>query len=165
MTGTKGKLGIGALVVAAGAAVALFLRRPTPPPPPPPPPAQESGHGAGIDHAMAAALAMVRAPEGATPCETAYNAFKASYDVSQTQDVKAVVLRLAPRDEFLAKCATLPPDGQVCLGPRYAARHRPECEAARPTPEALSPMVELLQRRASNAQSEGEEPAVLAPKP
>jgi hypothetical protein len=107
--------------------------------------AQESPHGAEMDHAMAAVLAMQSAPDGATPCETAYNAFKASKDVSDTQGVKAVVLSLAPRDEFLSRCAQLSPQTQACLAPRYMWKHRAECQRADPGVN-LSGMVELLRR-------------------
>jgi len=151
MIGTKAKLLLAALIV--GGAAFLVLRRHSPPPQRPPP-QQESEHGAGIDHAMAAVLAMQRAPEGNTPCESAYNAFKASYDVSQSQDTKALVLKLAPREEFLAKCAALPAGAQACLVPRYYARHRDECDRTHATPETLAPMVVLLQRTAPIAEEE-----------
>jgi hypothetical protein len=147
MLGKRARLILAAAIV--GAALFLVLRRNHPPAPPtaaPPVPGQESEHGAGIDHAMAAVLAMQNAPEGATPCETAYNAFKASKDVSDTRDVKAVVLRLAPRDEFLTRCADLPPQTQLCLAPRYMWQHRTECRGASPAAANLSGMVELLRR-------------------
>jgi hypothetical protein len=143
MIGTKTKLLLAALIV--GGAAFLVLRRSTPLAVRPLS-QQESVHGAGIDHAMAAVLAMQRAPEGSTPCESAYNAFKASKDVSDSQDVKAVVQKLAPRDEFLAKCAALPPGAQACLVPRYSSRHKDECEGARASPDTLRPFLELLQR-------------------
>ncbi|HEX3342990.1 MAG TPA: hypothetical protein VHS09_00405, partial [Polyangiaceae bacterium] len=102
----------------------------------------------------AAIVALERAPEGSTPCESAYNAFKASKDVSDTQGVKAVVHKLAPRDEFLAKCGALPAAAQSCLLPRYMVRHRDECDRARPSPETLSPFVELLQNTGSVDENE-----------
>ena len=157
MLGTKVRLLVAAVIVAA--AVLLVLRRNRPPAPssPPPPPApstgQESAHGAGIDQSMAAVLALQNAPEGATPCETAYNAFKASKDVSDTEGVKAVVLRLAPRDEFLARCAQLPATTQACLTPRYMWKHRADCQRADPG-ESLSGMVELLRRTEPTQQLE-----------
>jgi hypothetical protein len=148
MLGTRARVLLAAVIV--GAAVFLVLRRSQAPGPPPPPATsvqgQESPHGAGIDRAMAAVLAMKTAPPGATPCETAYNAFKASKDVSDTQGVKAVVLRLAPRDEFLARCAQLPPQTQVCLSPPYMWSHHADCQGAKPPPDALTAMVEVLHR-------------------
>ena len=92
---------------------------------------------------MAAALAMYNAPVGATPCESAFNAFKASLDVSNTTHVKAVVARLAPHDEFIARCTEQPGDVQKCLVPAYLAKNRPQCIAVKPSPEALKAMVEL----------------------
>jgi hypothetical protein len=155
MLGKRARLLLAAAIV--GAALFLVLRRNRPPPPPPaaPTPGQESEHGAGIDHAMAAVLAMQNAPVGATPCETAYNAFKASKDVSDTQDVKAVVLRLAPRDQFLTRCADLPPQTQLCLAPHYMWQHQADCRGASPAAANLSGMVELL-RRAEPTAVEGQ---------
>ena len=124
MAVNRARLLVAALIL--GAAVFLVLRR----------------HRAD---SMAAVLALQNAPDGATPCETAYNAFKASKDVSDTQGVKAVVLSLAPRDEFLARCAGLPPDTQACLTPRYMWKHRADCQRADPGAK-LSGMVELLRR-------------------
>lgn len=163
MPGTKVKLVVAALVV--GAAAFLLLR--PKPKPPQRPTAPESAHGMGMDHAMGAVLAMQRAPEGKTPCESAYNAFKASYDFSKQNDVKAVVLQVAPRDEFLAKCAELPPPVQTCLVPSYITHHRDECARSRPSPEALKPMVELLQRTEPVDQNESPPivPAGSAPAP
>lgn len=147
MAVNRARLLVAALIL--GAAVFLVLRRhgadPPPSSKPPPVASQESAHGAGIDQSMAAVLALQNAPDGATPCETAYNAFKASKDVSDTQGVKAVVLSLAPRDQFLARCAGLPPQTQACLAPRYMRLHRAECQRADPGVN-LSGMVELLRR-------------------
>lgn len=101
------------------------------------------GHGAGIDHAMSAVVALYHAPEGATPCESAYNAFKASQDVSTTQNATAVVTKLAPRDQFLATCGGLPPLSQKCMVPLYLAEHRPECKPAKPAQDVLDSMVQM----------------------
>lgn len=163
MLGTKVKLGLAVLVVAVAAF--LLLRRA--PNPAQRPMAPESAHGMGMDHAMGAVLAMQRAPEGKTPCESAYNAFKASYDFSQEHDVKAVVLRLAPHDEFLARCAELPPPVQACLVPSYITHHREECARSRASQEMLKPMVELLQRTEPVDQNESPPivPAGSAPAP
>jgi hypothetical protein len=146
MAVNRARLLVAALIL--GAAVFLILRSHRADAPrlaPPPTSSQESAHGAGIDRSMAAVLALQNAPEGATPCETAYNAYKASKDVSDTQGVKAVVLSLAPRDEFLARCAALPPDTQACLAPRYMSKHRADCQRADPGTK-LTGMVELLRR-------------------
>jgi hypothetical protein len=103
----------------------------------------ESEHGVGMDRAMAAELAMYNAPEGSTPCESAYNALKASQDLSTQQHVTPVVLRLAPRDEFLQRCASLPGAAQSCLAPRYLSKHRAECDKAKPSADVLAALVEM----------------------
>lgn len=87
--------------------------------------------------------AMYAAPEGKTPCESAYNAFKAADDLARSGHARAVIVHLASREDFLARCAALAPKVQSCMVPAYMARHREECEAARPAPEVLKPMVEL----------------------
>ncbi|MGD0529960.1 MAG: hypothetical protein ABSE49_32795 [Polyangiaceae bacterium] len=148
MLGTKAKVLLAVVIVGAAAFLVMRRSRSAPTAVARPASSQETGHAVEIDHAMAAVLALQHAPEGATPCESAYNAYKASKDVSDTQAVKAVVQRLAPRDEFLAKCAELPPGAQACLVPRYLSAHRQECVMARASSEQLSPMVELLQRTA-----------------
>jgi hypothetical protein len=159
MAVNRARLLVAALIL--GAAVFLVLRShraDSPPIAPPPVASQESAHGTGIDRSMAAVLALQNAPDGATPCETAYNAFKASKDVSDTQGVKAVVLSLAPRDQFLAQCSGLPPATQACLAPRYMRLHRAECQRADPGVN-LSGMVELLRRTEPSHEDE----SVLAP--
>ncbi|HZS37791.1 MAG TPA: hypothetical protein VFF06_13230 [Polyangia bacterium] len=143
-----------AMLVAVAGAIAFFALR-SPPPPPRPAPGP-SAHGSGIDNAMAAATALYDAPDGTTPCETAYNAFAHSEDVAKNAHVTAVVLRLAPRDEFLARCGALPPATQQCLAPKYLRGHREECARSRMSPDALKPMVELKQ--AGTAVSNANEP-------
>ena len=142
------------VLLGGGAAAFVLLRRP-PPPPPSPRLKLESAHSASIDSSMVAVRALYEAPPGATPCESAYNAFKASEDVAKAQNAKAVVLKLAPRDAFLQQCAALPKELQACLVPDHLARHRDECARAKPDPKVLEPLVEL--RRATEPQRD--EPA------
>ena len=142
------------LLVGGGAAAFVLLRRP-PPPKPSPRITQESAHSAGIDRSMVAVRALYEAPAGKTPCESAYNAFKASEDVAKAEGAKAVVLKLAPRDEFLRRCEALAKELQACLVPDYLAKHRDECAKVRPEPSVLDPLVEL--RHASEPQRD--EPA------
>jgi hypothetical protein len=152
-------------VIAAGAAGFIVLRGTRPKPPPSPPPLQPSSeHGAGIDNAMAAYRALFYAPVGKTPCESAYNAFKASDDVANAQMVKPIVLRLAPRDEFLAKCEELPPATQQCIVPLYLSQHRDACQSAKVSPEVLKPMVET-QPAAVPPEPHDPAPANLPPPP
>jgi len=132
------------VLVAGGAAVAVFgapKRREHPHP------AGSSSHGSGIDHQMSAMLAMYHAPEGATSCESAYNAFKYSQDWAAEKDVAPVVEWLAPRDEFLAKCAGLSPQVQQCMVPRYLSEHRSkECGGQKPPDDVFRSMVVLKGR-------------------
>lgn len=143
MIGTRARWVVAVGIVAVCSAVVLLprARRKALPSGPSP-------HGAGIDRAMGAALALYQAPEGATPCESAYNAFKNSIDVSTQQQLKAVVLRLPPRDEFLARCATLPSAVQQCLVPQYGAAHRTECDKSKLPDDVIggpSALVEIRQ--------------------
>ena len=130
------------IVLVGGVAVAVFgsvERRSHPHPAP------SSQHAAGIDHAMSAVLVLYHAPVGATPCESAYNAFKASLDLSNEQHVTAVVTWLAPHDDFIARCAALPAKSQQCVVPIYLAEHRAECASAKPPDDVLKAMAQMKQ--------------------
>jgi len=107
------------------------------------PPPLVNAHGAGIDREMVALKAMYAAPEGPTPCESAYNAFAAGEEAGRAPGKTPLVLKLAPRDEFLGRCRALPAAAQPCLVPAYSRGHREECVKARPAPELLAPMFEL----------------------
>jgi len=134
----------GAIVVAAAVVAAqLYFSRPKHPHPG----EQESAHGNGIDNSMATVRALYHGPEGKTPCETAYNAFKNSMDVAKNDGAKAVVQQLAPREEFLAKCQALPANSQTCMIPIYLATHRDVCANAKPPAEVMNAMVTILQRQ------------------
>jgi hypothetical protein len=98
-------------------------------------------HGASLDNAMAAALVMYKAPPGATPCESAYNAYKASLDLSDAQHIHPVVLRLAAHDDFIARCGAFPPAVQSCLIPAYLAKNRRQCLTVKPSRDALDALV------------------------
>src|SRR5438105_928686 len=139
----KKSLLLAAVALAAGsAAVAgvLVWRARHPPHPPPP---TVNVHGQGIDREMTSLRAMYDAPAGATPCESAYNAFKAGRDAAVMAGKTQLVVRLAPRDQFVAGCGKLPAEAQACLIPVYSAHHRPECEKLKPAPELLAPLFEL----------------------
>jgi hypothetical protein len=129
---------IGTAVLACGIGVAVFGsvhgRAPVRPAP-------TSTHGNGIDHSMSAVLALYKAPTAATPCETAYNAFKASQDYAAQEHVTAIVLRLAPHDDFIARCTAEPPLTQQCIVPLYLSQHRPECAKAKPSQDVLDALV------------------------
>jgi len=127
----------------------------------------ESEHGSGIDNVMGSVRALYHAPEGKTPCESAYNAFKNSLDVAQSEGVKAVITKLAPREDFLATCGALPASSQTCMVPRYLASHREECKAAQPPRETVDKMV-VVEQRAEPRKGEVDqpgEPPPMAPDP
>jgi hypothetical protein len=151
------------LVLVAGVAVVVFgaTRRRAHDPPP----AASTGHGAAMDQAMGAVVALYHAPEGATPCETAYNAFKASLDLSTLKQLTPVVLKLAPRDQFLATCSTLPPASQQCLVPMHFSEHRTECAKAKPPQDVLDSLVQLKHQAAPGSpaaeQQERQEPPAV----
>jgi len=151
------------VVLVAGVAVVVFgavgrSARSSPPAP------ASSGHGPGIDHAMSAVLALYHAPVGATPCESAYNAFKASLDVSTQQNATPVVQWLAPHDDFLARCNALPPATQQCLVPLYLSEHRAECQKAKPSDDTLKTLAQLKQAAEPGSQGPDQsEPPPFAP--
>jgi hypothetical protein len=140
--GVQLALAVGIVGVAGAVIVLPRLRASTPTPPRP---SAMSEHAAGIDRAMAAVLALYEAPEGKTPCETAYNGYKASLDVSTEQGVKAAVLRLSPRDEFLAGCAALPSAAQQCLVRRYAAQHQKQCDKSVFTDDVNAQLAKIVE--------------------
>jgi hypothetical protein len=107
------------------------------------PSGKPSEHGDGMDQSMAAVRAMYSAPTGATPCESAYNAFQASLDVSNNTGAKPVIKKLAPHDDFIPRCQALPSLVQQCLVPLYLAQNRPQCEKVKPDRAVLNEMVEI----------------------
>lgn len=131
------------VVAAAGGAAAYVVRARSAPTHPRPASSGPSEHAQGMDEAMGAVLVPYDAPDGGTPCETAYLAFKASQDYAADHPVKQVITWLAPRQDFLDKCATLAPTTQLCLGPRYLVRHRDECDKAKPPPDVAAAMMKM----------------------
>lgn len=126
-------------------------------------PAGPTQHGNGIDHAMSAVLALYKAPAGSTPCESAYKAFTFSQDFAAKQSVTPVVLKLAPHDDFMAKCGALPPLTQQCMVPLYLAEHRVECQKAKPSDDVLAGMVVMKHAAEPGSQAAEQEPAEPAP--
>lgn len=139
--GRKLVLAVAGLLLVGGAAAAVVLSRTRTPPHTPVP--TQNPHGEGMDRAMVALKAMYEAPEGKTPCETAYNAFKASKDVADAEHARPLVLSLAPRDDFFTRCNALTPAEQLCLAPSYSMRHRDQCVKAKPAPAALDGMFKI----------------------
>lgn len=111
---------------------------------------------------MGAVVALYHAPEGSSPCESAYNAFKASQDVAAQKSLTPVVIKLAPRDQFLATCSGLSPATQQCMVPLYLAEHREACQKAKPAQDVLDSIVQMKHAAEPGSQSE-QEPAEPPP--
>lgn len=124
---TGGVLALGAAVV-----VGYFATRSGGETTPQATPDRVSPHGQEIDNAHAPELAMYKAPEGATPCESALNAFAAEVNAARRLGRESLFKFVADRDAFLAGCNALGSETQACLVPRYAARHRDGCLSALP---------------------------------
>lgn len=137
-----------ALITAGGlaaiaAASTVFLSSPSDAAPPAtaPAPARTAGpspHGAAMDDALASVIAMYHAPEGATPCESAHNAFAAEAEAAQKLGRESHFAFVAGRADFLARCQALAEEAQPCLVPRYRVRHRDVCDRAMPSVEKLA---------------------------
>jgi hypothetical protein len=96
-----------------------------------------SVHATGIDQtdSSASMIAMINAPEGATPCESAYNALAAEQAAARLRKSKSLFTWVAAKDDFLARCGELPDKAQQCMAPRYRRSHD-DCATARP-PDAV----------------------------
>lgn len=93
--------------------------------------AKAGAHSQSIDHSYSAVRAMYEAPEGATPCESAYNAVTAEQAAAKPTKRGSIFSFVAPKDEFLKLCAALPDAAQQCLVPRYQARNQATCATAK----------------------------------
>lgn len=102
-----------------------------------------SVHATGIDQTDTAAsmAAMLEAPEGATPCETAFAAVDAERSAAKLRGAKSIFQWVAPQADFLAQCQTLSPETQKCMMPRYRRDHRDDCLHARPPPDVLAKII------------------------
>jgi hypothetical protein len=146
MLGKKAQLVLAVVIVGVAAFLVIPRKQPARVPSPSASvSSRPSDHGEGIDRAFASALALYDAPEGATPCESAYNAFQNSIDVAKQQHLKPLVLSLAPREEFLARCVELPSSAQQCLVPRYRRDHDDECAKTKPSEDVVRDMATLVQ--------------------
>jgi hypothetical protein len=102
-----------------------------------------SPHGSGIDRKLAQITAMMKAPEGKTPCETAWNATQAEQEAAKQLGKRSLFLRVAEQGEFMRLCNALPKEAQPCMAPRYMAENRQKCLPHRPSPEVLRAMFEM----------------------
>jgi hypothetical protein len=127
------------VLAAGGAAVAVvgLKRRPVHKPP------KLDPDRAALAYTTAPLDALYHGPEGKTPCETAYNAYKAEQDTSKQHGVPSHFTKLADRATFLARCDALPKAAQPCMIPRYRADHVEACDKLRPSPEALAGLIEV----------------------
>ena len=118
---------------------------PTKLPPAPTGSAQHAGddHAAEIDNEYATLLAMYKAPTGATPCESLYNAVLAEQAKAKELKRDSVFTFVAPKDEFMKLCAALPATTQQCLAPAYQSRHARDCEAVNMTNEKFETLFKL----------------------
>jgi len=133
----------GVAAVAAAAAVAFVVTRGHGRPQHPHP-AHADKPDRGVQLGLAPVQAMMNAPEGATPCETAFNAIHAEQETARAKGLPSVFRKVAPKDEFLRLCANLPADIQPCVAPRYALHHHQECMDKRPPSGALKGMFEMV---------------------
>jgi hypothetical protein len=85
-----------------------------------------------IDNRFTPLRALLKAPEGSTPCETAYNGFKAFDDSPNPAGLPRPFGKLPDRDMFLKRCRALSTPEQLCLQPRYSVQHQQECNAILP---------------------------------
>jgi hypothetical protein len=99
-------------------------------------------HATGIDEAdtSVSLLAMLNAPDGATPCETAYLALAAEQEAARLHGGTSMFDWVAPKHEFIAACEALPAQTQQCMAPRYRREHDQPCVLARPPDAQLEKM-------------------------
>jgi hypothetical protein len=72
-------------------------------------------------------MALWNAPEGATPCDTVYNAFQALQAATEARHLPPMIKPLPPRDQFVPLCSALPVDDQKCLVPKYKKQFPDVC--------------------------------------
>jgi hypothetical protein len=102
-----------------------------------------SVHAGGLDSTDTAVSmeAMMNAPDGATPCETAYLAIEAEQQAVKLRGTKSIFAWVAPKPDFLASCQELTPAQQKCMALRYRRGHDEECQRERPSPDTLAKLI------------------------
>lgn len=111
-----------AVAVVAGSVVYFFGTSARHPPP------ASNPERAGIERSLSPFVAMHKAPEGKTPCETSYNAFRALADALAEQHRDPPWVSFPDRDTYLQRCGALSQDEQHCMQPRYQAQHHETCD-------------------------------------
>jgi hypothetical protein len=89
--------------------------------------AAAQAHRDQLNQAYAPMAAYMSAPPGATPCESAYNAFQAFGDKAQDVGQPLPWVSFPDKATFLQKCSALPEGDQNCLEPRYQAKNLDAC--------------------------------------
>lgn len=102
-----------------------------------------SEHATGIDRRMAQVVAMLKAPEGATPCESYWNAIQAERTAATAGGHRSIFVRVLERPEFFRLCEGLSAETQRCLVPRYHAANRDACMPHRPPTDVMNQLFEL----------------------
>jgi hypothetical protein len=110
-----------AAVVILGIAAAIFALRARRP-------AADDAHHTTLRAMSDVYLAALHAPEGATPCETAFNGLDAMVKAADERHLPPPT-DLPTRQSFLSECGALPPEDQRCLVLRYQIDHADECKA------------------------------------
>lgn len=102
-----------------------------------------SVHAAAFDRTDTAVSmeAMMNAPEGATPCETAYAAIDAEQQAVKLRGTKSIFEWVAPKPDFLTNCQALTPGQQKCMALHYRRAHDEECQRERPSPDTLAKLI------------------------
>ena len=86
-------------------------------------------------------ITMLKAPEAATPCETAYAALEAEQAAARLRGGVSIFTWVAPKPDFLAVCQAQSTLVQQCMMPRFRRDHQDECERAKPPDEVLKKLV------------------------
>jgi hypothetical protein len=120
---SKGLLGLGVVLVAGAAAFYFFYVAPRRQHQ-----AEREEHRQNVERELAPLAAMMKAPDGTTPCETAFNAFSAYDTMAKSQGNPRPWVELPDRAGFLARCGSLSQQEQQCLQPRYQAQHHDVCD-------------------------------------
>lgn len=83
-------------------------------------------------------IAMLNAPDAATPCETAYAAIDAERAAAKLHGGQSMFTWVADKPAFLTACQTLPDEAQKCMAPRYRRDHADACLQQRPAKDVLA---------------------------
>lgn len=105
--------------------------------------AHTEDHASSIDNEYATLIAMYKAPPGATPCESLYNAIGAEEDAAKSLKRDSIFTFVAPKPDFLKACGALPLMTQQCLVPAYQSKHAQECDGVHPSDADLAKLYVL----------------------